>query len=217
MQKVFNALQTTSKTLGINFNTDTGIEIKLNKIKMKKDEYKIIINSQYIQIYSNDYGGSFYALISILQLAEYYLGNLPIGEIQDRPKFNWRGMHLDCSRQFHSIDQIKRLLVYMSLFKLNRFHWHLTDNEAWRLDLECFPNLANKSSFRGYKEIIPPLYGTGYFKSGGYYSKDDVKKLINFAKNLNIEIMPEIDLPAHSWGIITNNARTLRSFLKFKN
>ena len=51
-------------------------------------------------------------------------------------------MHLDCSRQFHSIDQIKRLLIYMSLFKLNRFHWHLTDNEAWRLDLESFPNLS---------------------------------------------------------------------------
>ena len=111
-------------------------------------------------------------------------------------------MHLDCSRQFYTIDQIKRLLIYMSLFKLNRFHWHLTDNEAWRLELKSFPNLAKNSSFRGYNQIIPPFYGTGYKKSGGYYSKDDVKNLIQFAKKLNIEFMPEIDLPAHSWALI---------------
>jgi len=202
LQKIFNALQATSNTLGINFNTNTGIEIKLKKIEMKKDEYKIIIDSQNIQIYSNDYGGSFYALVSILQLAEYNLGNLPIGKIEDIPRFNWRGMHLDCARQFYTIEQIKRLLIYMSLFKLNRFHWHLTDNEAWRLDLDSFPNLAKKTSFRGYKEVIPPLYGSGYYKTGGYYSKEDVRNLINFAKNLNIEIMPEIDLPAHSWALL---------------
>ena len=202
LQNIFHSLNLTSEILGINFNSNNGIEIKYNKTEMKIDAYKIIINSQNIQIYSNCYGGIFYALISILQLANYYGGDLPIGDIEDRPRFNWRGMHLDCSRQFHSIDQIKRLLIYMSLFKLNRFHWHLTDNEAWRLDLESFPNLAKKSSFRGYKEIIPPLYGSGYFESGGYYSKEDVKKLIIFAKNLNIEIMPEIDLPAHSWALL---------------
>ena len=202
LQNIFHSLNLTSEILGINFNSNNGIEIKYNKAEMQIDAYKIIIKSQNVQIYSNGYGGSFYALISILQLADYYGGDLPIGDIEDRPRFNWRGMHLDCSRQFHSIDQIKRLLIYMSLFKLNRFHWHLTDNEAWRLDLESFPNLAKKSSFRGYKEIIPPLYGSGYFKSGGYYSKEDVKKLIIFAKNLNIEIMPEIDLPAHSWALL---------------
>ena len=117
IQRAFNPIKTTTNTLGINFNSNSGVEIKFNKTEMKKDAYKIIINSQNVKIYSNSYGGSFYALISILQLAYYYLGDLPIGEIEDRPKFDWRGMHLDCSRQFHSIDQIKRLLIYMSLFK----------------------------------------------------------------------------------------------------
>ena len=202
LQKCFHALRLTSNTLGINFNKNSGIEIIFNEIEMRKDEYKIIINRENVIINSYSYGGTFYALVSILQLADYYLGDLPLGEIEDRPRFNWRGMHLDCSRQFHSIDKIKRLLIYMSFFKLNRFHWHLTDNEAWRLDLECFPNLAKKSSFRGYKEIIPPFYGSGYHKSGGYYSKENISKLIIFAKNLNIEIMPEIDLPAHSWALL---------------
>jgi hexosaminidase len=202
LQNICHSLKSTTKKLGFDFNSNKGIEIKYSKVKMLEDEYKIIINSQNVIVYSSGYGGSFYALVSILQLAYYYLGNLPIGKIEDKPKFSWRGMHLDCSRQFHSIDRIKRLLIYMSLFKLNRFHWHLTDNEAWRLDLESFPNLAKKTSFRGYKQVIPPFYGSGYQKSGGYYLKEDVKKLIIFAKNLNIEIMPEIDLPAHSWALL---------------
>ena len=135
------------------------------------------------------------------QIQTYYDYKLPLGEIEDSPYFEWRGMHLDCSRQFHTGEQIKRLLTYMGMFKLNRFHWHLTDNEAWRLDLKCYPNLARQSSFRGYKQLIPPLYGSGCEKSGGYYSNEEVKDIISFAKKLNIEVMPEIDLPAHSWAL----------------
>jgi hexosaminidase len=89
----------------------------------------------------------------------------------------------------------------MGMFKLNRFHWHLTDNEAWRLDLKCYPNLTKQTAFRGYKQLIPPLYGSGFEKSGGYYSNEEVKDIIAFAKKLNIEVMPEIDLPAHSWAL----------------
>ena len=202
MQKTFAFLKSTTDLLNISFNSDSGIIIKFFKINMDIDAYKIIINSQDVEIYASSYGGKFYAMISLLHLSYFHSGNLPVGEIEDAPKFQWRGMHLDCSRQFHSLEQIQRLLIYMSLFKLNRFHWHLTDNEAWRLDLKSFPNLAKKSSYRGYNQIIPPLYGGGYEKKGGYYSNTDVRNLIAFAKKLNIEIMPEIDLPAHSWALI---------------
>lgn len=202
IENTFTSLKSTTDLLNINFNSDSGIKIKFFKIDMDVDAYKIIINSQDVEIYASSYGGKFYAMISLLHLAYFNSGNLPIGEIEDAPRFQWRGMHLDCSRQFHSLDQIQRLLIYMSLFKLNRFHWHLTDNEAWRLDLKSFPNLAKKSSYRGYNQIIPPLYGSGHEKKGGYYTNDDVRNLIAFAKKLNIEIMPEIDLPAHSWALI---------------
>ena len=111
-------------------------------------------------------------------------------------------MHLDCARQFYSIQEIKRLLDYMSYFKLNRFHWHLTDNEAWRIELNKYPNLTKVGAFRGYNEKIPPFYGTGYSKSGGYYTRTEIKDLIDYAKRRNIEIMPEIDLPAHSWTLL---------------
>ena len=202
MRETFMTLKKTTALLNIDFNNIKGIKINFIQKNMDNDSYKIVINSHDINVYSNSYGGKFYAIISILQLSFFHLGNLPTGEIEDNPRFKWRGMHLDCSRQYYSVKQIKRLLIYMSIFKLNRFHWHLTDNEAWRLDLKSYPNLAKQSSFRGYKQIIPPVYGSGYNKTGGFYSNDDVKDLISFAKKLNIEIMPEIDLPAHSWALI---------------
>ena len=202
IKNFLSIMQPTLNKLDINFSSSSGININFLKKEMNQDEYKISIQSNKIIIFTNSYGGKIYAVISLIHLLYFHNNNLPIGEIEDSPKFKWRGMHLDCSRQFHEIDQIKRLLIYMALFKLNRFHWHLTDNEAWRLDLQSFPNLAKKSSFRGYNQIIPPFYGSGYDSNGGYYSNDDVKKLIQFAKSLNIEIMPEIDLPAHSWALI---------------
>ena len=194
-------LKPTCDLLSINFFSAGGAHIKFQSMELEKDEYRINISQNGITIYANDYGGRFYAIITIIHLISYYDYKLPLGEIEDSPYFEWRGMHLDCSRQFHTVEQIKRLLTYMGMFKLNRFHWHLTDNEAWRLDLKCYPNLARQSSFRGYKQLIPPLYGSGCEKSGGYYSNEEVKDIIAFAKKLNIEVMPEIDLPAHSWAL----------------
>lgn len=202
IKKFLTLINPTLNILNLKFDSSEGININFINKAMSEDEYKILIERNKITIFVNSYGGKIYALTSLLHLLFFYKNYIPLGEIHDKPKFKWRGMHLDCARQFHSIEQIKRILLYMSLFKLNRFHWHLTDNEAWRLDLQSFPNLAKNSSFRGYNQIIPPVYGTGYKKSGGYYSKDDVKNLIEFAKHLNIEIMPEIDLPAHSWALI---------------
>ena len=194
-------LKPTCDLLSINFFSAGGAHIKFQSMELEKDEYRINISQNGITIYANDYGGRFYAIITLIHLISYYDYKLPLGEIEDSPYFKWRGMHLDCSRQFHTVEQIKRLLIYMGMFKLNRFHWHLTDNEAWRLDLKCYPNLARQSSFRGYKQLIPPLYGSGCEKSGGYYSNEEVKDIIAFAKKLNIEVMPEIDLPAHSWAL----------------
>jgi len=194
-------LKPTCDLLSINFFSEGGAHIKFQSMELEKDEYRINISQNGITIYANDYGGRFYAIITLIHLISYYDYKLPLGEIEDSPYFKWRGMHLDCSRQFHTVEQIKRLLIYMGMFKLNRFHWHLTDNEAWRLDLKCYPNLARQTSFRGYKQLIPPLYGSGFEKSGGYYSSEEVKDIIAFAKKLNIEVMPEIDLPAHSWAL----------------
>jgi len=201
-KKFFNNFENLIIVSDIKFNSLTGFPIVFVKTKLKPEEYKITIDKNLLTIHYSDYGGKFYSIISLIQLLNYYKSNLPLGTIQDRPTLNWRGMHLDCARQFYTIDEIKRLLDYMSFFKLNRFHWHLTDNEAWRVELECYPNLTKVGAFRGYNEAIPPFYGTGYDKNGGYYSRAEVKELIEYAKLRNIEIMPEIDLPAHSWTLL---------------
>ena len=137
-----------------------------------------------------------------MQLINFYKSTLPLGLIEDKPSLTWRGMHLDCARQFYTIAEIKRLFDYMCFFKLNRFHWHLTDNEAWRVELKCYPDLTAQGAYRGYNKKIPPFYGAGYDRSGGYYSRSEIKELIEYAKQRNIEIMPEIDLPAHSWTLL---------------
>ena len=201
-KEFFNNFENLIIASDIKFNSLTGFPIVFVKTKLKPEEYKITIDKNLLTIHYSDYGGKFYSIISLIQLLNYYNSNLPLGLIQDSPALNWRGMHLDCARQFYSIDEIKRLLDYMSFFKLNRFHWHLTDNEAWRVELQCYPNLTKVGAFRGYNEAIPPFYGTGYHKSGGYYSRTEIKELIEYAKLRNIEIMPEIDLPAHSWTLL---------------
>ena len=198
----FKNINNITEVSNIIFNTETGYEIVFLKQKLEPEEYKILIDKKLITINYSDYGGKLYSIITLLQLVNFYKLELPLGLIEDKPSLSWRGMHLDCARQFYSIERIKRLMDYMCFFKLNRFHWHLTDNEAWRVELDCYPNLTNQGAFRGYNEKIPPFYGTGYNKSGGYYSRSEIEELIEYAKQRNIEIMPEIDLPAHSWTLL---------------
>ena len=199
---IFEEIKVYTKPLEIKFNLNKGIPLFFLHTNLKSEEYKIEIRSEKIEIQYSDYAGKLYALMTLIQLINYYTNKLPLCFIEDSPSLEWRGMHLDCARQYYSLKEIKRLFNYMALFKLNRFHWHLTDNEAWRIQLECYPNLTNSGAFRGYNQLIPPFYGSGYHKSGGYYSKNEVLELIKYGQKLNIEIMPEIDLPAHSWTLL---------------
>jgi len=201
--EIISNLQNIISKLDINLSSEKGFPIFFqNDNQLLEDQYSIQITKDNIEIKYNNYGGKLYGLISLVHLIDFYQTKLPICTIQDNPKYQWRGMHLDCARQFYTIDEIKRLFDYMVLFKLNRFHWHLTDNEAWRIEIKKYPDLALNGGYRGYNFKIPPLYGSGYDKYGGYYSQEDIKELIIYAKKLNIEIMPEIDLPAHSWALL---------------
>tara|TARA_B100000427_G_scaffold287272_1_gene261777 strand:- start:1232 stop:3100 length:1869 start_codon:yes stop_codon:yes gene_type:complete len=200
--KFFEIFSSYTSVISLDFNSFEGFPLIFKKIGIQEEEYKINVNENKIEIFYNNYAGKFYAIISLIQLIHFYKNKLPLCNIEDKPSLKWRGMHLDCARQYYSINEIKRLFNYMALFKLNRFHWHLTDNEAWRIKLDCYPNLTDAGAFRGYNHLIPPFYGSGYHKYGGYYDKDDVVELIQYGKKLNIEIMPELDLPAHSWTLL---------------
>ena len=144
--------------------------------------------------------GRFYGGITLLNLMVTYAGALPCGTITDAPRFGWRGQHLDCARHFFEMGTLHRLLDLMALLKLNRFHWHFADDEAFRLQVDCAPALWQKTRFRGEGLSVPGVFGGG-IHAGGSYSKADVAALLQHAADLHIEILPEIEVPAHGYAI----------------
>lgn len=164
------------------------------------DSYVLQITGHGVRLSAADRGGLFYGAITLLSLRQTHGGLVPTGTLTDQPRFGWRGQHLDCARHFFEVATIERLLDLMALLKLNRFHWHFADDEAFRLQVDCAPDLWRKTAFRGEGEPVPGVFGGG-IRSGGSYSKDQARALIERARHLNIEILPEIEVPAHALAI----------------
>lgn len=148
--------------------------------------------------------GLFRAGVTLLTLRETHQGDLPCGTITDAPRFGWRGQHLDCARHFYSVDTILRLLDLLALLKLNRFHWHFSDDEAFRIEVTTAPELWQRTAIRGEGCLVPAVFGGG-IRAGGSYSKADVARIVERARSLHIEVLPEIEVPAH--GFALNMAR----------
>jgi len=124
------------------------------------------------------------------------------GEIRDEPGLGWRGIHLDVARQFYSSAEIARFLKILAWNKLNRFHWHLSDDEAWRVEINAYPQLTEVGAWRGHGLKVPALLGSGPQRSGGYYSKAAIREIVALAGQLGIEVMPEIDVPGHCYAML---------------
>ncbi len=120
------------------------------------------------------------------------------GTISDAPRYSWRGCHLDVSRQFYPLSDLSRLIDILAWLKLNIFHWHLTDDEAWRLEIKAYPQLTTVGVLRGPDGPLLPQLGNGAEPVGGFYSQDEVRRLVGHASALNVEIVPEIDIPGHN-------------------
>ena len=126
---------------------------------------------------------------------------LPFTTITDEPRFAYRGAHLDCSRHFFNVDFIKRYLDVLALHGCNQFHWHLTDNDGWRFEVKALPELAEKGSWRPQS----PLRRAGLWDGtpyGGHYTQDECRELIQYASERYIDIVPEIDIPAHIYSAL---------------
>ena len=144
--------------------------------------------------------GLFRAAVTLLTLRETHQGNLPCGTITDAPRFGWRGQHLDCARHFYSVETILRLLDLLALLKLNRFHWHFSDDEAFRVEVTTAPDLWQRTAIRGEGCLVPGVFGGG-IRAGGSYSKADVARIVERARTLQIEVLPEIEVPAHGYAL----------------
>ncbi len=159
--------------------------------------YRIAITPTGIEVTCGGPIGAHYAGVTLLVLRQIHDGQLPCGVIEDEPRFEWRGQHLDCARHFYEIGSITRLIDLMALLKMNRFHWHFSDDEAFRLELRSVPELSRETGERGENQLVPGVFGGGS-RSGGTYSQKDAQMVINHARDLFIEVLPEIEFPAHA-------------------
>ena len=158
-----------------------------------------------VRIEGNDEAGVFYGVQTLIQLLPTRAGVLPILptlKIIDYPRFPYRGMHLDVVRHFFPVDFIKKYIDYLAFHKLNYFHWHLTDDQAWRVEMKCRPELTEKGSIR--EGEIFGLYPGKYqpLPYGGYYTHEDVHEIVRYAAERHITVIPEIDIPGHCMAVL---------------
>jgi hexosaminidase len=164
-----------------------------------------------ISIYGSDEAGVFYGIQSLLSLAvkaDKEGCKIPVYDIQDKPAFGYRGLHIDVCRNFQNKETILRMIDMMARYKLNRMLFNLTEDEGWRIDIKGLPELTEVGARRGhlYRDslCLPPAYGSGpdpadpASHGNGYYTREDFKEIITYAKQRNIEVIPEINLPGHS-------------------
>ncbi|MBQ8027775.1 MAG: beta-N-acetylhexosaminidase [Clostridia bacterium] len=162
---------------------------KSDEIK-NKEGYKISVKNNNIFIFASDGAGAFYAVQTLKQLLLQGKNNLPEMEIFDLPQCAWRGFMLDSARYFFSVEAVKLFLDSMALHKLNCFHWHLTDDQGWRIELYNKLLLAQIGSHRSCTNF-------GKTPHEGYYSKEDIEEIVSYASEKYISIIPEIDSPGH--------------------
>ena len=184
------------------FASDNGSQI-IFKGNPTLDEgaYKLKVAEESIKIEAGSSSGFTHACATLLQLIK--VGDQPNSmevvccSIKDRPRFRYRGMMLDCARHFHSVKQVKRLINQLAHYKFNTFHWHLTDDEGWRIEIKSLPQLTDIGAWRGLDEINEPQYTHFDERYGGFYTQEDIKDVIEFASQRGITIIPEIDVPGH--------------------
>ncbi len=167
-----------------------------------EEKYAIEISPRQIVISSNTKQGYFLALQTLIQLFRQYKdsGKIPAMKIEDEPKFAWRGMHLDVSRHFFTVEEVKQYIDYLAMYKLNTFHWHLTDDQGWRIEIKKYPKLTQIGSKR--KESMIGAYVDNTFDGKPYgpyfYTQDQIRDVVKYAQDRHITVVPEIEMPGHA-------------------
>lgn len=166
----------------------------------KKESYVLTVGPDGIQVTGGDEAGVFYGIQSLLQLAGQSFV-IPACRISDSPRFGYRGLHLDVGRNMFPLSFLKKYIDLMALYKLNTFHWHLTEDQGWRIEIRKYPELQRVAAYRdetimGHKKDSPHRFdGEPY---GGFYTQEEVKELVQYASERHITIIPEIEMPGHA-------------------
>ena len=164
--------------------------------------YALVILKNSINILAEQNEGYFNGIQTLLQLipsAKNKKINVSCVEIADYPKFQWRGMHLDCARHFFSVDFVKKYIDYLAMYKFNTFHWHLTDDQGWRIEIKQYPKLTEVGAWRNGSMVghyNEQKYDT--VRYGGFYTQDQIKEVVAYAQQRHVTVVPEIEMPGHA-------------------
>ncbi|MBN8850587.1 MAG: hypothetical protein BGO55_31255 [Sphingobacteriales bacterium 50-39] len=217
--------------LGVSGRGGGGKKIILREdVSVREEEgYRLTVNAQQIVLSASHGAGMFYAMETLRQLLPAEVenghgGSLAVAgvDISDHPKYAWRGMHLDVSRHFFSTDYLRKYIDMMALYKMNKLHLHLTDDQGWRIEIRKYPRLATEGGWRTFNnqdsacmrvaketgnpdmDIDPKHIRTvnGQVQYGGYYTQAEMKEIIRYAASRHVEIIPEIDMPGHMMAAI---------------
>ncbi|WP_140937915.1 beta-N-acetylhexosaminidase [Sphingobacterium lumbrici] len=178
-------------------NKDKEVQISFGQLKLTKEvheeEYELTISNNRITIVAGHPHGYFNGVNSLLQLMAFYETptgiKIPNLKIVDSPAYGWRGFMLDESRHFFGKKKVKQLLDWMAFYKLNKFHWHLTDEPAWRIEIKQYPFLALVGGIGSYTNPLSPTQ---------YYTQEEIREIVAYATERFIDVIPEIDMPGHA-------------------
>ncbi|MGV8945720.1 MAG: family 20 glycosylhydrolase [Lutibacter sp.] len=216
----------------INPNNLNAKQIILKKVDLGKEAYILDIKSDKIKISASTSAGIFYgiqSLKSILSPDSWKTKSASISiencDVKDEPRFEFRSLMLDVARNFQTKETIFKILDAMSLYKMNTFHFHFSDDEGWRIEIPSLPELTDVGSNRGHTldsaSFLPPAYGsgpnTGVYPGSGYYSKQDFMAILKYAMERHIQVIPEIESPGHSRAAIKAMDLRYKKFMKLGN
>ena len=199
-------LVTGKKTEAVPDASGRCIEFAMNS-NLAPEEYWLDVTKNGVKIQASSAAGFRYATQTIGQmLPAAYFGKvkaagekwiLPAASIKDKPRFAYRGMHLDVCRHFFDVNEVKRYLDVMAAYKMNRFHWHLTEDQGWRIEIKKYPKLTEVGAWRDSTMIGKNWHEFDHTRYGGFYTQDEIRDVVSYAADLGITVIPEIDLPGH--------------------
>lgn len=213
------SLKATADFLAAGINKISGINLSQNTAKPKKIEFKITptneigeegyllnVTADAVTIIANTNKGLIYGIQSLFQVLPQIRTNaamtVPCMQVKDYPRFKWRGMHLDVSRHFFSVDMVKEYIALLAYYKMNTFHWHLVDDQGWRIEIKKYPKLTEIGAWRVDQNTKVwsnrPQAKEGEEASyGGFYTQEEIKDVVRFAEERGVNIVPEIEMPGH--------------------
>lgn len=217
--KANKSLKATANFLEAGIKKISGINLSQNKAKSKKIEFKISptneigeegyllnVTPDAVKITANTNKGLIYGIQSLFQVLPQIRTNaimaVPCMQVKDYPRFKWRGMHLDVSRHFFSVDMVKEYIELLAYYKMNTFHWHLVDDQGWRIEIKKYPKLTEIGAWRvdqndkvwSYRPQAKEGEEATY---GGFYTQEEIKDVVKFAAERGVNIVPEIEMPGH--------------------